>query len=186
MKLYLAAGEESGDLHGAHLARALKQCAPELELAGMAGPRMREAGVEAIVASEGHGVVGFIEVFGRLAKFRRDLDELAKSMAADGDAFVAIDYGGFNARLVARASRAYKDMLLRALRRAAPGARLLAFACSYHVGPELFRKIVFGASLDAGRELSVLRVLGLPADHPVSLDHPEGAYLDGLLLETRG
>ncbi len=106
MKLYLAAGEESGDLHGAHLARALKQYAPELELAGMAGPRMREAGVEAVVASEGHGVVGFIEVFGRLAKFRRDLDELAKSMAADGDAFVAIDYGGFNARLVARAKKA--------------------------------------------------------------------------------
>ena len=71
-----------------------------------------------------------------------------------------------------------------ARRRAAPGARLLAFSCSYHVGPELFRKIVFGASLDAGRELRVLRVLGLPADHPVSLDHPEGAYLDGLLLEA--
>ncbi len=106
MKLYLAAGEESGDLHGAHLARALKEFAPGLELAGMAGPRMREAGVEAIVASEGHGVVGFIEVFARLARFRRDLDELAHSMAADGDALVAIDYGGFNARLVARAKKA--------------------------------------------------------------------------------
>jgi lipid-A-disaccharide synthase len=105
MKLYLAAGEESGDLHGAHLARALKRFAPELELAGMAGPRMREAGVDAIVASEDHGVVGFIEVFGRLARFRTDLDELAKSMAADGDALVAIDYGGFNARLVARAKK---------------------------------------------------------------------------------
>jgi lipid-A-disaccharide synthase len=106
MKLYLAAGEESGDLHGAHLARELKEFAPGLELAGMAGPRMREAGVEAVVATEGHGVVGLIEVFGRLAKFRRDLDELAKSMAADGDALVAIDYGGFNARLVARAKKA--------------------------------------------------------------------------------
>ncbi len=87
-------------------------------------------------------------------------------------------------RDVQRAARAYKDALLHALRRAAPAARLLAFACSYHVGPELFRKIVFGASLDAGRKLRLLRVLGLPADHPVSLDHPEGAYLDGLLLEA--
>jgi 23S rRNA (cytosine1962-C5)-methyltransferase len=74
--------------------------------------------------------------------------------------------------------------LLHALGRAAPGARLLAFACSHHVGPELFRKIVFGAALDARRELRVLGVLGQPADHPVSIDHPEGAYLTGLLLEA--
>lgn len=106
MKMYLAAGEESGDLHGAHLARAFKRLAPELELAGMAGSRMREAGVEAVVESEGHGVVGFVEVLGRLGRFRRDLDQLAGAMAADGDALVAIDYGGFNARLVARAKRA--------------------------------------------------------------------------------
>jgi lipid-A-disaccharide synthase len=104
--MYLAAGEESGDLHGAHLAQAFKRLAPELELAGMAGPRMREAGVEGVVASERHGVVGFVEVLGRLGRFRRDLDQLAGAMAADGDALVAIDYGGFNARLVARAKRA--------------------------------------------------------------------------------
>ncbi|RIK96575.1 MAG: 23S rRNA (cytosine(1962)-C(5))-methyltransferase RlmI [Proteobacteria bacterium] len=85
---------------------------------------------------------------------------------------------------VAQASRAYKDVLLHALRRAAPGAYLLAFSCSHHVGPELFRKIAFGASLDAGRPLQVLRALGAPADHPVALDHPEGHYLSGLLLRA--
>ena len=83
-----------------------------------------------------------------------------------------------------RASRAYKDLVLHALHRAAPGAQLLVFACSHHVGPELFRKIVFGASLDARRPLRVLRALGPPVDHPVSIDHPEGAYLNGLLLEA--
>jgi len=87
-------------------------------------------------------------------------------------------------RDVGRATRAYKDALLHALRRAAPGARLLAFACSHHVGPELFRKVVFGASLDARRSVRVLGLLGAPADHPVSIDHPEGAYLNGLLLEA--
>ena len=40
------------------------------------------------------------------------------------------------------------------------------------------------AALDAGRPLRVLRPLGQPADHPVSIDHPEGAYLNGLLLEA--
>lgn len=85
---------------------------------------------------------------------------------------------------VRAASRAYKDVLLHALRLAAPDARLLAFACSHHVGPDLFRKITFGASLDAERPVRILRTLGPPTDHPVSADHPEGAYLTGLLLQA--
>jgi len=84
---------------------------------------------------------------------------------------------------VDRAARAHKDVLLGALRRAAPGAVVLAFACSHHVGPDLFRKICFGASLDAGRPARVLAELTAPPDHPVSLDHPEGRYLSGLVLE---
>lgn len=106
MKIYLAAGEESGDVHGAHLALALKRLAPGVELAGMAGPRMRDAGVGAVVPGERHGVVGFVEVLARFGQLRRDLGALAEALKVDGDALVAIDYGGFNARLVARAKRA--------------------------------------------------------------------------------
>ena len=87
-------------------------------------------------------------------------------------------------RDVDRAARAYKDVLLHALRACRPDALLLTFACSHHVGPELFRKIAFAASLDAGRSVQVLRQLGAAADHPVSIDHPEGAYLTGLLLRA--
>ena len=83
-----------------------------------------------------------------------------------------------------KACRAYKDLILHALRRAAPDALVLAFACSHHVGAELFRKVTFGASLDADRPVQVLRVLQAPVDHPVSIHHPEGAYLNGLLLGT--
>lgn len=85
---------------------------------------------------------------------------------------------------VARAARAYKDLFLHALRRATPGALLLVFSCSHHVDAGLFRKIVFGAAHDAARPLQVLRTLGAPADHPVSIDHPEGEYLKGLLLRA--
>jgi len=83
-----------------------------------------------------------------------------------------------------RACRAYKDLILHALRRASPDALLLAFACSHHVGADLFRKVAFGASLDARRPVQVLQVLQAPVDHPVSLYHPEGVYLNGLLLRT--
>ncbi len=85
---------------------------------------------------------------------------------------------------VTRATRAYKDVLLFALHRAAPGARILFFSCSHHVGPDLFRKVCFGASLDAKRPLQVVGELSLPSDHPVALDHPEGRYLSGLDLQA--
>jgi len=89
-----------------------------------------------------------------------------------------------NRRDVPRASRAYKDALLYAFARSAPGAYLLAFACSHNIDADLFRKIVFGAALDAARTVQVLRVLGPPVDHPVSIDHPEGNYLTGLLMQA--
>ncbi|MBW1844381.1 MAG: class I SAM-dependent rRNA methyltransferase, partial [Deltaproteobacteria bacterium] len=89
-----------------------------------------------------------------------------------------------NRRDVPRASRSYKDALLHALGRAAPGAYLLAFACSHNIDADLFRKIAFGAALDSGRAVQVLRVLGPPVDHPVSIDHPEGNYLTGLLMRA--
>ena len=87
-------------------------------------------------------------------------------------------------RDVKKACRAYKDLILHALRRASPDALLLAFACSHHMGADLFRKVAFGASLDAHRPVQVLQALQAPVDHPVSIHHPEGDYLNGLLLGT--
>jgi 23S rRNA (cytosine1962-C5)-methyltransferase len=87
-------------------------------------------------------------------------------------------------RDVPAAARAYKDLILRALRRAAPGAHLLAFSCSHHVDPWLLRSIAFGAAEDAGRDVQLLGLLGAPPDHPVALVHPEGEYLKGLLLRV--
>lgn len=85
---------------------------------------------------------------------------------------------------VTRAARAHKDLLLHALRRAAPDALLLAFSCSHAIDATLFRQIAFGASLDAGRTVQVQGAFVAPSDHPVSIDHPEGAYLSGLLLRA--
>ncbi len=87
-------------------------------------------------------------------------------------------------RDVARAARGYKDLLRSALRRSAPRAYLLVFTCSHHVGSEKLRQIVFGAALEAERNLRVLATLGAAPDHAVALNHPEGAYLSGLLLEA--
>jgi 23S rRNA (cytosine1962-C5)-methyltransferase len=43
---------------------------------------------------------------------------------------------------------------------------------------------VFGAAVDAERWVNVVKRLGAPIDHPVSLHHPEGEYLKGLVLRV--
>jgi 23S rRNA (cytosine1962-C5)-methyltransferase len=87
-----------------------------------------------------------------------------------------------NRASVDKAARGYKEINLQALRKIKSGGILASFSCSQHISRDLFQKILFAAALDAGREVNILQVLGQPADHPVSLFHPEGDYLKGLLL----
>jgi 23S rRNA (cytosine1962-C5)-methyltransferase len=85
-------------------------------------------------------------------------------------------------RDVSAACRAYKDINLGVLRHVEPGAHVLTFTCSHHIDADLFRKVVFGAAMDAGAGIQWLATLGAAPDHPVSLHHPQGEYLKGLLL----
>ncbi|MBI2539221.1 MAG: class I SAM-dependent rRNA methyltransferase [Deltaproteobacteria bacterium] len=82
------------------------------------------------------------------------------------------------------AAGSYKFLNLHALRLLKPGGMLLTFCCSQHVSLDLFQKIIFGAAADSGRKVRLLNRLGHPVDHPVSLHHPEGEYLKGLLLSV--
>jgi 23S rRNA (cytosine1962-C5)-methyltransferase len=82
----------------------------------------------------------------------------------------------------ARASRAYKDINLLALKLLAPGGLLATFSCSGSVDAALFQKIVAGAAIDANAQATIVRRLSASADHPVALAFPEGEYLKGLLL----
>jgi 23S rRNA (cytosine1962-C5)-methyltransferase len=83
-----------------------------------------------------------------------------------------------------RASRAYKDINLSAMRLLAPGGLLMSYSCSGGISAELFQKIVAGAALDAGRTARIVQRLHGAADHPVDLAFPEGEYLKGLLLQV--
>ena len=82
------------------------------------------------------------------------------------------------------AAGGYKFLNLHALRHLSPGGVLLTFSCSKHLTADLFQKVVFGAAVDAGRKVSIIKKLGPPIDHPVSLHHPEGEYLKGLALRV--
>ncbi len=85
---------------------------------------------------------------------------------------------------VAAAAGSYKFLNLHALRLVKPGGLLFTFCCSQHLSLDLFQKIIFGATADSGRKAQLVKRVGHPLDHPVSLHHPEGEYLKGLLLNV--
>jgi 23S rRNA (cytosine1962-C5)-methyltransferase len=87
---------------------------------------------------------------------------------------------------VARAARGYKDINRLAMALVAPDGFLLTCSCSGLLDLDLFQKIVFSASLEADASFSLLARAGAGADHPVSLECPEGEYLKGLWLQRRG
>ena len=82
------------------------------------------------------------------------------------------------------ATRGYKDINLLGLKLLAPGGLLATFSCSGLVTPDLFQKIVFGASIDAGRRAQIVAKLSQGPDHPILLSFPEGEYLKGLLCRV--
>lgn len=98
--MFLAAGEPSGDLHGAALARALRRRIPGVRLLGLGGARMKAEGVQLLAELDDLAVMGFAEVLSRLPYFlrlrRRVFDALHEEAV---DLVIPIDYPGFNLRL---------------------------------------------------------------------------------------
>ena len=80
------------------------------------------------------------------------------------------------------ALQGYKRLNFEAIRRIRPGGRLFTFSCSQVIDMPLFRGAVMAAAIEAKRPVRVLHQLGQPSDHPVSIFHPEGEYLKGLVL----
>lgn len=106
--IMLAAGEASGDLHGAALCRGLAALAPGCRLFGMGGAHMAEAGMEVVVDVTAHAVVGGSEAFDRVPMLYRAYRRLAALLAAPPRprALVLIDFPEFNLRLARAAGRA--------------------------------------------------------------------------------
>lgn len=83
-----------------------------------------------------------------------------------------------------KAARAYKDVNLLGFKLLKPGGVLMTYSCSGGVSAELFQKIVAGAALDAGVIARVEAWHHAAADHPLTLNFPEGEYLKGLVCRV--
>jgi 23S rRNA (cytosine1962-C5)-methyltransferase len=87
-------------------------------------------------------------------------------------------------QMLGNALQGYKRLNQRAFELIEPGGILFTFSCSQAVSRENFQRSVFVAAANARRNVRILHQLSQPADHPVSLFHPEGEYLKGLVLEV--
>lgn len=119
------------------------------------------------------------------ASYVQDVFDFMKENKEDYDIMV-LDPPAFakNAKAVPNASRGYKNLNLIAFKTIKPGGLVFTFSCSQHIDRDLFRKIVFSAAADAGRNVRILKQLTQPEDHPINIFHPEGEYLKGLLLHV--
>lgn len=103
----IVAGEASGDIYGADLAREARKLDPNLHFIGIGGQRMREAGVETLVDSADMAVVGLVEVIKHFDVISAAFLKLKKILLETPPALlILIDYPGFNLRLAKVAKRA--------------------------------------------------------------------------------
>ncbi len=122
-RLYVVAGELSGDAHGAGLLRALKTRVPTLEVRGVGGPQMAAAaGAGLRDWVEDAAVMGVWEVLKRYGWFKQRFAEMLDELKAfRPDVLVLIDYPGFNLRFA------------EAVKRECPETRLV-----YYISPQVW------------------------------------------------
>lgn len=113
-------------------------------------------------------------------------DELRALPAGSFDA-VALDPPALAKRRADtdRATRAYRDLNLRALRLLRPGGRLVTCSCSHHISREVFRRVLGQAAASAGLDVVLLEERGGASCHPRLITFPESEYLKVVLLELR-
>ena len=104
MKIMMSAGEASGDLHGARLAKEMLEMEPDVKLFGFGGAKMAEAGVRLVRDCRDYSIMGVWEVvlgLGRLLQLEKTLVESMREEKPD--LLLIIDYPDFNWRLAAKA-----------------------------------------------------------------------------------
>ena len=120
MRYYLIAGEASGDLHGAHLIRHLRQEDPHAEMRAWGGDLMSEAGAEVVKHYRDLAFMGFWEVLKNLRTISANFRFCKADIQAwQPDVLILIDYPGFNLRM-------------------AKWAKLMGIRVFYYISPQLW------------------------------------------------
>lgn len=109
-------------------------------------------------------------------EFLNDIDNKYDLIILDPPAFAK------HHNVLHNALQGYKRLNIKALEQIKPGGLLFTFSCSQVVSKENFRKTIFTAAANTGRNIRILHQLSQPVDHPVNIYHPESEYLKGLVV----
>ena len=105
MKVFVVAGEASGDRLGADLMRGLRHLVPDVNFRGVSGPEMQSEGLDSLFDMSELSVMGLAEVLPKYFSLKRRLDQtVAEVLAWKPDILITIDSPDFCLR-VARAVR---------------------------------------------------------------------------------
>ena len=100
-KIFILAGESSGDLHGGYLMKSLKKINPQIEFFGIGGSLMEAEGLNSLVPLNKMSVMGFVEVLKHLPFFmglkKKVLTKISQEQFTQ---IILIDYPGFNLNLL--------------------------------------------------------------------------------------
>jgi lipid-A-disaccharide synthase len=106
-RIFVSAGEPSGDAHAAALVRALRAADPSLAVEGVGGPQLAAAGVELIERIEHLTVIGFVEVLRKVPAHWRLLNTIRRRLASgEVGLVILVDYPGFHLRVATAAREA--------------------------------------------------------------------------------
>ena len=99
-RIFMVAGEPSGDLHGSLVLSHIKRRNPEIITEGIGGPLMKGAGLDCVRSIDEMSVIGFVEVFKNIRHFLKIFADIKKRFETHRpDLLILIDYPGFNVRL---------------------------------------------------------------------------------------
>jgi lipid-A-disaccharide synthase len=111
LRLYLIAGEPSGDRLGAALMAGLKALSPGVEFHGIGGPLMQAEGIVSLFPMEELSIMGLVEVLPKYRALKRRIAEAAADvLAAQPAALITIDSPDFCLRVAALVKQSRPDL----------------------------------------------------------------------------
>jgi lipid-A-disaccharide synthase len=111
MRVFMIAGEASGDQLGCGLMRALREARPEIEFFGVGGNAMRAEGLDSLIPLDDLAVMGFLPVVRHLPRLIQRMNEAVAAVLASGsDVLVIIDSPDFTHRVARRIRKAMPSL----------------------------------------------------------------------------
>jgi 23S rRNA (cytosine1962-C5)-methyltransferase len=111
-------------------------------------------------------------------EYMKNLDDQYDIIVLDPPAFAK------HMKVKHKALQGYKRLNTRAIEQIKPNGILFTFSCSQVIDNNLFRHMVLSSAIAAGRNVSILKQMHQPSDHPINIFHPESEYLKGLILKV--